>query len=157
MAKTCRVPVLAIALLAILVPASPAPASSSDDVRMEPAACEVLQRRVDEVAALGESSELTDDEKIARLSASIASSLATMLNVTRNDPDAAKIAQEWVTMLNQVLTAASPTGPRSDTEARDVPAGAERGVQIARNRLKPYVAVLKLICPDLVLPNSVAR
>jgi hypothetical protein len=148
---------LAMAFLAILVPGSPAPASSSDDVKMDPAVCEVLQRRVDEVAALGESSELTDDEKIARLTASIASSLATMLNVTRNDPDAAKIAQEWVTMLNQVLTAASPTGARSDTEARDVPSGAERGMQIARNRLKPYVAVLKLMCPDLVLPSSVAH
>jgi spore maturation protein SpmB len=146
--------ILVLALLAILFPAGSAFGAPGDEVKMDPSVCAMLQKQMDEVTALGEASGLSDEEKIARLSSSIASSMATMLKVTKNDPDAAKIAQEWTTMLNQVLALANAS-PQSGTE--DVAPGAKRGLDIAMNRIRPYLTVLKLMCPHLVVPDAVTR
>jgi len=153
MGNACYAMVLVLALLAVLFPGGSAQSAPGDDVKMDPAVCELLQRQMDEVVALGEASGLSDEEKIGRLSNSIASSLATMLRVTKDDPDAAKIAEEWTTMLNQVLALANTARSGTDTVSPE----AKRGLDIATNRMKPYLAVLRLMCPNLVVPDSAAR
>lgn len=153
MTQAYRAAALLVTVLSILFPLSSLGAQS-DEVTMNPAVCEALQKQVDEVVALGSSTTLTDEEKISRLTASIASSVATMLRTTKDTPEAAKIAQQWLTMLNQVMAAAN-TAKSSDTQ--NVSPEAKRGLDIARNRMKPYLAIMRMMCPNLTVPDSVSR
>jgi hypothetical protein len=153
MNKACCGVVLAVALLAIMFPVSSL-GDQSDKMTMSPAVCEALQQQVDEVVAVGNSTTLSDEEKISRLSASIEASFATMLRTTKDSPEAAKIAQQWLKMLSQV-TAAANTAKDSGTQS--VTPDAKRGLDIARNRVKPYLAIMKMLCPNLKVPDSLLR
>lgn len=124
------------------------------DKKIDPQQCEALQRQVDEIVAISESTTLTDKQKIAQLAKSLTGSLATMLNATRTDPDAAKIADEWSDTLRQLLAAAQAS-PTSDN--KPVSPDAERGAKIVKNRIKPFIAVMQMLCPNLKVPDAVTR
>ncbi|MDQ7785160.1 MAG: hypothetical protein RDU20_19900 [Desulfomonilaceae bacterium] len=122
--------------------------------KIDPMQCEALQSRLDEIVAVSRSTGLSEQEKMAQLSASLSQSLATMIDSTRNDPDAAKIAKEWKDMLMKVMSSADVSGRAQET---DVSADAKRGVDLIKKRIQPYIAVMKLMCPDLVVPVEVSR
>jgi hypothetical protein len=122
--------------------------------KIDPQQCAALQSRLDEIVAISQSTGMSEQEKIAQLSASLSQSLATMIGSTSNDPEAAKIAREWRDTLMKVMSSADVSGRAQD---KDVSADAKRGVDLIKKRIQPYIAVMKLMCPDLVVPGAVGR
>lgn len=122
--------------------------------KIDPQQCAALQSRLDEIVAISQSTGMSEQEKMAKLSASLSQSLATMIASTSKDPEAAKIAREWRDNLMKVMSSADVSGRAQD---KDVSADAKRGVDLIKQRIQPYIAVMKLICPDLVVPRAVSR
>lgn len=121
---------------------------------IDPAKCAELQSRLDEVVAISQSKSMSEQQKMSQLSSAISRSLESMIASTSDDPEAAKIAGEWRETLLKVMSSADVSGRAQDL---DVSADAERGVDLIKKRIQPYIAVMKLLCPDLVVPQAVAR
>ena len=152
--KTFLVP-LAIAITAlVLIATGDAVWAQADRPKIDPQKCALLQRQMDQIVVISRSTTLTEEQKIAKLSESLTQSLHTMISSTANDPDAAKIAKEWRDTLMRVMSTADVSGRAQDT---DVSADAKRGVNLIKKRIQPYIAVMKLLCPDLVVPSAVGR
>jgi hypothetical protein len=128
--------------------------AQTDRPGMDPQKCAALQRQMDQIVAIADSPSLSEKEKMSRLSQSLMQSMATMMSNTRNDPEAAKIAQEWRETLMKVMSSADISGRAADT---NVSGDAKRGVDLVKQRIQPYIGVMKLLCPDLVVPKAVGR
>jgi hypothetical protein len=124
------------------------------DPKLNPQQCADLQRRIDSIVSIAESTTLADEDKIAQLLKSVTDSLGTMASAGVKDPEVAKIAQEWAITLKQLLSAAGATSGSRD---KSVPSDAKLGLDIVKNRIKPYLAMMKLLCPSLVIPETVTR
>ncbi len=148
--------VISTIVLALILATAPWNAANGQSTRpgIDPRKCADLQNRLDEIVAISQSSSMSEQQKMSRLSASISQSLATMINSTGNDPEAAKIAREWRETLMKVMSSADVSGRVQDT---DVSADAKRGVDLIKKRIQPYIAVMKLLCPDLVVPQAINR
>lgn len=126
--------------------------AQNSDVGMDPAKCEQLQRQIDSVMSVYDSPTMSESEKVVALANVWGQALATMLKSTANDPDASKIATEMADTIKRVLATADRPGGSAD---KGVSAETKRGADILKNRLKPYLAVMKMMCPDLVVPDIV--
>jgi hypothetical protein len=142
----------AIVAFALLAP--PDVAAQSDDQKADPSKCREVQAQLDAVMAIAQSTSLSEAEKMAKLEAAIAQSFVAMQSNAKNISEAAQIAREWTDTLKQMMASAmTPGAAPSDS----VPSDAKTGLDIVKNRLKPYVQVMKVMCPDLVIPDIVNR
>lgn len=121
---------------------------------MDAQKCAQLQKQIDEVVAISESRGLSEQEKLNRLGAVVTQSLSGMAAAVKDFPAAAPILQEWNEMLTKLLATA---GASNATDNRDISPDAQTGVDIAKNRIKPYIDVMKTMCPALVIPEKIYR
>ncbi len=140
------------AIVAVLLCADVGRAQNSD-AGMDKTKCEQLQRQIDSVVSLANSTSMGDSEKIVALAKVWGQAVATMLKNTADDSDSAKIAKEMVDSVTKVMASADTSGASGN---KTVSSETERGAKVLKNRLKPYLAVMKMMCPDLVIPD-VAR
>lgn len=147
----CSWTVVVSALIAFLVCADVSRAQDPE-VGLDQAKCAELQSRIDAVMEVSNSTTMSDSDKVAALAKVWGQALTTMLKSTANDPDAAKIAREMADSVKRVITSA---GQSSGSPGDAVSSDAKRGADILKSRLRPYLAVMKLMCPDLVIPNVV--
>jgi hypothetical protein len=127
--------------------------AQNPEVGMDPTKCEQLQRQIDSVVSLSNSTSMSESEKVVALAKIWGQAVATMLKNTADDSDAAKIAKEMVDSVTKVMASADTSGASGN---KTVSADTERGAKVLKNRLKPYIAVMKMMCPNLVIPD-VAR
>jgi hypothetical protein len=124
------------------------------DPKLDPQQCADLQRQIDGIISIAESTALTNEEKMAQLLKSVTDSLGTMTSAAVKDPEVAKIAQEWAITLTQLLSTA---GASSGSGDKSVPPDARLGLDIVKNWIRPYLAMMNLLCPSLVIPETVTR
>jgi len=113
--------------------------------------CTAIQRQIDEIVAIGDSTSLSDQEKLDRLTASWSKSLDNLFQVSADDPDSLKIAQEMKDSFNALLAAANAPEAAGD---KNVAPNVVRDLEVMKKRIKPYVATMKLLCPNIVLPKT---
>jgi hypothetical protein len=120
----------------------------------DPKKCNELQQQVDQIVSIWKSSALSDAEKMAKLVESVTQSLATMIGSAANDPEGAKTAKEFQDAIAQLLSKADPSGGKAD---KAVPDDAKRDMALLQERIKPYLFLMKLMCPELTIPELVSR
>ncbi|MCA1961926.1 MAG: hypothetical protein LDL33_14170 [Desulfomonile sp.] len=125
--------------------------AQTDKIIMDPRKCVELQKQIDDVVAISESTTLSEQEKLNRLGAVVTQSLFGMLGAAKDLPDAAPILKEWNEMLTRLLATAGASSASAD---RELSPDAQTGLDVAKNRVKPYLDVMKLICPDLQVPKK---
>jgi len=128
--------------------------AETDKMIMDPQKCVALQKQIDDVVAISESTTLSEQEKLNRLGAVVTQSLFGMLGAAKDLPDAAPILKEWNEMLTRLLATA---GASSATADRELSPDAQTGVDVAKNRVKPYLDMMKLMCPSIVIPDKVFK
>jgi len=116
--------------------------------------CAQIQRQIDEIVAIGDSTSLSDQEKLDQLSASWSKSLANLFKASSDDPEAVKMAQEMADSFNALVTAAKASGSAGD---KNIAPNVARDLDVMKKRTKPYMAVMKLLCPDIVIPKTVEK
>jgi len=128
--------------------------AQTDRMIMDPQKCVALQKQIDDVVAISESTTLSEQEKLNRLGAVVTQSLFGMLGAAKDLPDAAPILKEWNKMLTKLLATAGASSASAD---RELSPDAQTGVDVAKNRVKPYLDMMKLMCPGIVIPDKVFR
>lgn len=121
---------------------------------LDSAVCKAIQNQVDEIVAISESPSMSDMEKIDTLQKSWAQSLANMQDKAQNDQEMGKIVQELARSVGMVMTMAL-SGYKGMNSP--VPADATKALNDLKGQIKPYVSFMKLLCPDLIMPPSVAK
>ncbi len=126
---------------------SQAPAPSQDLV------CENLQLQIDQLVAVSKATDLTDEQKIAKLAKSWADSLAAMNQFSGKDDENSKLVAEMAGPLIKIVESALKTSAADGS----VSAETKRDFDKIGQLIKPYVAVMKMICPTLALPENVPK
>jgi hypothetical protein len=116
--------------------------------------CAEIQGQIDEIVAIGESTSLSDQEKLDQLSASWSKSLANLFKASAEDPEAVKMAQEMADSFNALLASANASASPGD---KNIAPNVARDLEVMKKRTKPYIAVMKLLCPDIVMPKTVEK
>lgn len=128
--------------------------AQSDDSKADAAKCRQVQAQLDAVMSIAQSATLSEAEKMAKLRDIIAQSFVAMQSNAKNIAEAAQIAREWTETLQRLLGTADVAGA---APSDSVSSEAKTGADIVKNRVKPYVQVMKLMCPDLVIPDSLGK
>lgn len=115
--------------------------------------CGELQRQIDQIVEIWQSSSMSDKEKVAQLTASLTQSMASLLKPS-SDPEAAKVSKDMFDSIKSLLSA---SGAQGATQDKQVSENAAKDLEIIRQRTKPYIAVMQMFCPDLKVPNLVTK
>lgn len=115
--------------------------------------CGELQRQIDRIVDIWQSSSMSDQEKVAQLTASLTQSMAALLKPS-NDPEASKVSKEMFDSIKALLSASGAPGATQDKQVSEI---AAKDLEIMRQRTKPYIAVMQMFCPDLKVPNLVTK
>jgi len=115
--------------------------------------CENLQLQIDQLVAVSKATDLTDEQKMAKLAKSWTDSLAAMNQFSGKDDETAKLVAEMASPLMKIVESALKT------TAADASVSAEtkRDFDKIGQLIKPYVAVMRMICPNLALPENVPK
>ncbi|AFM27153.1 hypothetical protein [Desulfomonile tiedjei] len=115
--------------------------------------CENIQKQIDSLIAVSRDPNLSDQEKISRLSKSWSDSLMAIMQFAGKDPDTVKqstdITGPIAGMLGQALQSVKPDGTVQDDTRHNLDKVGEL--------IRPYLNVMKMICPKIVLPESVPK
>jgi len=115
--------------------------------------CENIQKQIDSLIAVSRDPNLSDQEKMSRLAKSWSDSLVAIMQFAGKDPDTVKqstdITGPIAGMLGQALQSVKPDGTVRDDTRRDLDKVGEL--------IRPYLNVMKMICPKIVLPESVPK
>ncbi len=120
---------------------------------MDPRSCDDIQNRINRVTAIAESS-LSDDEKVSRLSEALAESIAGMQKAGQKDDEAAKAVNQYLVLIQDLLSAARASATGDD---KKVSAAVKNDLQRLTILTKNYVAMMKLMCPRLALPEAMNK
>jgi hypothetical protein len=126
----------------------------TDAQSLDPAVCESVQKSLDRVVSISESTSLSDEEKIRQLSAAWAKSLADLRKIATKDPDTAKVAEELASAIEKLLALtrkSAGTGNRETTEQEQL------DLKTVKNLAKPYIAIMRLLCTSLRMPKAVTE
>lgn len=148
---------MALMALTVLFLGSGLGARAADTIApptLKPSACQKIQQQVDDVVKISESQSISNEEKVAMLSKSWAESIAAMQDKAKNDDEMAKMVGDLSKAMQQVLALALVPGAQGD---KDVSAGAAAALGDVKQQIKPYVAFMKMLCPNLILPPQVAK
>jgi DNA repair ATPase RecN len=120
---------------------------------MDPRSCDDIQNRINRVAAIAESS-LSDDEKVSRLSEALAESIAGMQKAGQKDDEVAKAVNQYLVLIQDLLSTARASATGDD---KKVSAAVKNDLQRLTILTKNYVAMMKLMCPRLALPEAMNK
>lgn len=115
--------------------------------------CDNLQQQIDQLVAVSKATDLTDEQKIAKLSKSWTDSLAAMNQFSGKDDETTKLVTEMAGPLIRIVESALKTSAADGS----VSAETKRDFDKIGQLIKPYVAVMKMICPTLALPENVPK
>ncbi len=111
--------------------------------------CTQLQDQIDEIVSISKSDKLSDNEKIKKLMESWVKSLSQIQDASQRDPEVGKIAKDYVQSITKLLLEAQIISITGD---KNVTPDVKNELDLLRERIKPYISILKLQCPDLQLP-----
>lgn len=115
--------------------------------------CENIQKQIDSLIAVSRDPNLSDQEKMSRLTKSWSDSLMAIMQFAGKDADTVKQATDitgpLAGLLGQALQSAKPDGTVQDDTLRNLDKVGEL--------IRPYLNVMKMICPKIVLPESVPK
>jgi hypothetical protein len=120
---------------------------------LDPSVCTGLQKQIDQVMNIAGSS-LTDTEKVAQLSQMLAQSMAAMTKSSGNDAEVDRIVKQYQFFIQSLLTAALATGSSNNN---NVSASANDELQKFKTLTANYVAMAKILCPDVKLPDVINK
>jgi hypothetical protein len=120
---------------------------------MDPKLCDGLQERINRIVAISESS-ISDEEKLEKLSEAVAESILGMEKSGSKDAEVAKAAKQYLVLIKGLLATA-----RASTAAdnKEVSSKAREDLQKLIILTKTYVAMMKVMCPKLKLPDAVNK
>jgi hypothetical protein len=120
---------------------------------MDPKLCGELQERIDKIVAISDSS-LTDQEKMDKLSETVAESIAGMQNAGSKDAEVANAASQYLVLMKDIMTAARSSAAKGDNK---VSASTKEDLQKLLVITKTYMAMMKIMCPKLALPDTMKK
>ena len=139
---------LVLCLAPVLFPDGTAMAQISG-IEGNPAMCTQLQDQIDEIVSISRSDKLNDNEKIKKLMESWVNSLSQIQDASQRDPEVGKIAKDYVESITKLILQAHIISITGD---KNVTPDLKNELDLLRARIKPYISILKLQCPDLQLP-----
>jgi hypothetical protein len=116
---------------------------------LDPSVCAALQNQIDHVLNIAGSSQ-TDAEKVGQLSQLLAQSMAAMSKTSDTDPDTDRIVKQYKFFIQGILTAALAAG---GSDEKSVSAPAKDELQKLKTLTSNYVAMARILCPDVKLPD----
>jgi hypothetical protein len=120
---------------------------------MDPKQCEAIQNQVNRVTSISESS-MSDDEKVSKLSEALAESMAGMQKSAQKDPEVDKAVSQYLVLIEDLVSAARASATGED---KNVSAAVKNDLKRLTILTKNYVAMMKLMCPRLTLPESMNK
>ena len=126
----------------------------SRSMGMDPKQCEDIQERINRIVAIADSSLLTDQEKIDKLSEAISESMEGMKTAGSNDAEVASAANQYLVLLKDIMTGARSSAAKADSKVSN---STKEDLQKLLIMTKTYIAMMKVMCPKLVLPDSVSK
>jgi hypothetical protein len=156
------IPILGIILL-VMISATPfavaqSPDAKGDDSRemarslgMNPALCQGIQTQIDRVLEVAQSAASPED-KVARLAESLAESVKQMRQSAEQDPEMGRIVKQYLSIIEGLLASARESSFGSET--KQVAPEAKEQLQKLKIMTTMYVSLVKIMCPDLKLPDS---
>jgi hypothetical protein len=115
--------------------------------------CENIQKQINQLLEMSKSTSLTEEEKIAQLSKSWTDSLAAMTEYAGKDNENSKLVMELITPITAMMASALKSSSR---DGKVLPE-AKRDLDKVGELIRPYIGVMKMICPSLTLPESVPQ
>jgi len=121
---------------------------------IDPSVCAGLQQAMNDMVAVSLSDSLTDEQKIEALAKAWNKAWRGLQSQGETTADAAAVlkglGQAMAQLMAKALSASqSPRDPVSPQ--------LERELNELKQRTMPFVALMKLICPDLVLPEILTK
>ena len=120
---------------------------------MDPKLCDGLQERINRIVAISQAS-ITDEEKVEKLSEAVAESIAGMEKSSSKDDEVAKAANQYLVLMKGLIAAARAS---AGTDDKKVSATAKEDLQKLIIMTKTYVAMMKVMCPKLTLPDTMNK
>jgi hypothetical protein len=112
--------------------------------------CEALQKQVDHIVSIADSRGISDEEKVAKLKDMWSKSWEEIAKFAQGDQDMTGRIKHLRDLISVLLfETVDPAGVKKDVSNR----AREALVQI-KDRIKPYMAITRMICPQLVLPPA---
>jgi hypothetical protein len=115
--------------------------------------CENLQLQIDQLVAVSKAAGLTDEQKMAKLAKSWTDSLAAMNQLSGKDDETTKLVTEMASPLIRIVESALKTTAADGSVSTETKRDFDKLGQLIR----PYVSVMKMICPNLALPENVPK
>lgn len=119
---------------------------------LDPGVCAALQNQIDNVMSIAGSSQ-TEAEKIGQLSQLLAQSMAAMSKTSGADPDTDRIVKQYKFFIQSLLAAALAGGG----DDKNVSAPARDELQKFKTLTSNYVAMARILCPDVKLPDVINK
>jgi hypothetical protein len=139
---------------------TPAPASAPSDgevqdmarsMGMDPRQCDALQSRIDQVTSVANSS-LAENEKAARLVELLNQAIESMKQSASNDPEVSQIVNQYLGMMQGLVAAA-----RNQGNDKSASPNSEEDLSKLKIMTQTYLQMMKMMCPKLRLPESMAK
>ncbi len=143
-----------ISTLAQTGPAAPSQSELSDmseTMIIDPRECAALQSRIDKLTSVADSS-LSEVDKVARISEFLNQSLDSMKQSASSDPDVSQIMNQYLSLMQGIISAA-----RNSADPDKINPSIVQDVSKLKIMTQTYVQLMKIMCPDLRLPQSFAK
>jgi len=118
---------------------------------MDPRQCDAIQNQIDRVTSVANSS-ISDNDKVARLSEFLNQSIEAMKQAASKDQEVAQIVNQYLSMIQGLVAAALNAG-----KDKSVPSGAAEDLAKLKIMTQTYVQMMKMMCPNLKLPESMVK
>jgi len=115
--------------------------------------CENIQKQIDQLVELSKSTTLTEEEKVTQLSKSWTESVDAMNRFSGQDNENAKLVHELLTPIVTLMASALRSSPRDGSVSPDT----KRDLEKVGELVKPYMGIMKMICPGISLPDNVPQ
>jgi hypothetical protein len=119
---------------------------------LDPSVCTKLQNQIDHVMSIANSSQ-TNADKVTQLSQVLSQAMVEMSGRSQNDSDISKIVKQYQFFIQSVLTAALAAGGAD----QNVSGPAKDELQKLKIMTSSYVAMAKILCPNVKLPDVIDK
>jgi DNA repair ATPase RecN len=144
-------PILTIAQTGPAAPSQSDLSEMSETMIIDPRECAALQSRIDKLTSVADSS-LSEVDKVARISEFLNQSLDSMKQSASSDPDVSQIMNQYLSLMQGIISAA-----RNSADPDKINPSIVQDVSKLKIMTQTYVQLMKIMCPDLRLPQSFAK
>jgi hypothetical protein len=128
-------------------------AAQAPDPKTAQRICEAVQNQIDQIRSIADSTAVSDEEKVAKLKEIWMQSWQEIQNFAQDDPDMSAQLKQLSGLIAALLFEADD--PRNAGK-KDVSDQAKAALAQIKERIKPYMTVMKMMCPQLVLPPALS-